>query len=178
MILWSTARSRAVKNNCVTYGCVKTPADVFPLPPFFAAILWGAESLPKKNFPLLVTAALIKAALSLGHFATGLLFYPFSIRQTRHLDWTNYQKQNGSSAHSSTVKKRWWIVMVPTTLAPHSSTASIASLVVQCSRTIFNCICVLVFLTHALEELKNEPQEISNAAISKLGGTWTQRSIW
>jgi hypothetical protein len=57
----------------VQYGWVNTPAAVFPLPPFFAVIGCGALSLPKKNFPVPLTAALMSASLSLGHLATGLL---------------------------------------------------------------------------------------------------------
>ena len=46
------------------------PAAVFPLPPFLALISWGAESVPRKNFGDPLMAALIRASLSVGHFAT------------------------------------------------------------------------------------------------------------
>lgn len=49
-----------------------------------------------------------------------------------------YQKLNASSAQSSTVRYRWCAVMVPTTFGPQAFTASTASRVVQCSRTILS----------------------------------------
>lgn len=60
----------------------------------------------------------LKAWRSSGYFATGL--------QKFH-DWP---------AQSSTVKARWWAVIVQATVGPHNLTASTAALVVACSSTM------------------------------------------
>lgn len=45
------------------YGCVNTPAGVLPFP-FLALLLCGAESVPRKNLPLLLTTASNRARRS------------------------------------------------------------------------------------------------------------------